>query len=129
MGDDPETGEIVEGGIGAQTVCTCLYRRRFSHGLLRLAISAAALWLSMDLQIVLQAQAIANIKACLEAAGSSLDKVISRRLFMTDRSEFRTVDALWGEAVGEPYPVSTLIGCSWLAKDGARVEIEVVAEV
>jgi len=47
---------------------------------------------------------------------------------MTDRSEFRTVDAIWGEAVGEPYPVSTLIGCSWLAKDGARVEIEVVAE-
>ncbi|KAK5094862.1 hypothetical protein LTR70_003825 [Exophiala xenobiotica] len=94
MGDDPETGEIVEGDIGTQTK-----------------------------------QAIANIKACLEAAGSSLDKVTSRRLFMTDRSEFRTVDALWGEAVGEPYPVSTLIGCSRLAKDGARVEIEVVAEV
>lgn len=94
-----------------------------------MATLPAAPWLPMGLQIVLQKQAIANIKACLEAAGSSLDKVISRRLFMTDRSEFRTVDALWGEAVGEPYPVSTLIGCSWLAKDGARVEIEVVAEV
>ncbi|KAF2095852.1 endoribonuclease L-PSP [Rhizodiscina lignyota] len=73
-------------------------------------------------------QAIENIKACVEAAGSSLDKVLSRRLYMTERAEFRTVDAIWASYMKEPYPVSTLIGVTWLAKEGAVIEIEVVAE-
>ena len=47
---------------------------------------------------------------------------------MTERAEFRTVDAMWASYMKEPYPVSTLIGVTWLAKDGAKIEIEVIAE-
>jgi 2-iminobutanoate/2-iminopropanoate deaminase len=57
-----------------------------------------------------------------------LDKVVSRRLYMIERAEFTTVDSIWASYMKEPYPVSTLIGVTWLAKDGAMIEIEVVAE-
>ncbi|EXJ88159.1 hypothetical protein A1O1_05087 [Capronia coronata CBS 617.96] len=93
MGDDPETGEIVPGGIEAQTE-----------------------------------RAIMNIKACLEAAGSSLDKVMTRRIYIIPMQDFRKSVAVWDRFFEEPYPVSTLIGVTALAKEGALVEFEVVAE-
>lgn len=73
-------------------------------------------------------QIMRNIEACLQAAGSSLDKIISRRIYMIDMNEFRIVDRIWGEWIKEPYPVSTCIGVTALAKECAKVEIEVVAE-
>lgn len=71
MGDDPESGEIVSGGIEAQTE-----------------------------------RAILNIKAVLDAADSSLDKVVRRRIYIIDMSQFRKVDEIWGNFFEEPYPVS-----------------------
>ncbi|KAI0180798.1 Endoribonuclease L-PSP/chorismate mutase-like protein [Hypoxylon sp. FL1284] len=94
MGDDPKTGNIVEGGVRAQTE-----------------------------------QAIRNIDACLRAAGSSLDKVTRRRIFVIDMAEFREIDAEWARRVAAPFPVNTCVGVTALAKDGARVEIEVEAVV
>lgn len=73
-------------------------------------------------------QIIQNIKACLESAGSGLDKVVSRRIYMIDMKELREVDRIWAEWFEEPFPVSTCVQVSGLAKEGARVEIEVVAE-
>ncbi|GAB7333758.1 hypothetical protein MBLNU13_g05285t2 [Cladosporium sp. NU13] len=93
MGDDPETGKIVEGGIGAQT-----------H------------------------QAMRNIQSCLQAANSSLDKIVRRRIYIIDIKHFREVDAIWAEWIGPPYPVSTRVQVGALAKEGALVEIEVVAD-
>ena len=57
----------------------------------------------------LQKRAILNIKACLEAAGSDLDKVVRRRIYIIDMKEFRKVDAVWGEYFEKPYPVSTCV--------------------
>ncbi|KAJ4359902.1 uncharacterized protein N0V89_000459 [Didymosphaeria variabile] len=74
-------------------------------------------------------QAIKNIQTCLEAAGSSLDKVVRRRIYIMDMKEFRKVDKIWGEWFAEPWPVSTCVQISGLAKEGALVELEVVAEV
>ncbi|BCS19685.1 RidA family protein [Aspergillus puulaauensis] len=94
MGDDPETGKIVPGGIEAQTE-----------------------------------RAILNIKTCLEAAGSSLDNVISRRMYIIPlKEDFRKVAATWDKYFPGPSSVSTCIGVTALAKEGALVELEVVAE-
>ncbi|THX77141.1 endoribonuclease L-PSP [Aureobasidium pullulans] len=93
MGDDPVTGDIVPGGIEAQT-----------H------------------------RAILNIKACLLAANSSLDKIVRRRIYIMKMSDFRRVDEIWAEYFEEPYPVSTCVQVSGLAKEGALVELEVVAQ-
>ncbi|KAF7845807.1 hypothetical protein BT93_L0563 [Corymbia citriodora subsp. variegata] len=73
-------------------------------------------------------QSIKNIRACLEAAGSSLDKVLQRRIYIIDMKQFRAVDAVWAKWFKEPYPVSTCVQISALAKEGALVELEVVAE-
>lgn len=73
-------------------------------------------------------RAIQNIKACLEAANSSLDKVVRRRIYIMNMKDFREVDRIWAEYFDEPYPVSTCVQVSGLAKDGALVELEVVAE-
>jgi len=42
-----------------------------------------------------QERAILNIKACVEAAGSSLDKVMTRRIYMIEMKDFRKVVAVW----------------------------------
>lgn len=73
-------------------------------------------------------RAILNIKAVLEAAGSSLQQVVRRRIYIIDMSQFRTVDEVWGRHFKEPFPVSTCVGVTALAKEGALVELEVVAE-
>jgi len=76
-----------------------------------------------------QNQAIRNIKACLEAAGSSLDKIIGRRIYVVDMKQFGLVDGIWGRWVKDPYPVGTCVGVTGLRKEGALVEVEVVASV
>ena len=73
-------------------------------------------------------RAILNIKAVLEASGSSLDKVVRRRIYIVDMTQFRVVDKIWGQYFKEPFPVSTCVGVTALAKEGALVELEVVAE-
>lgn len=57
-------------------------------------------------------QSIKNISACLEAAGSSLDKVMQRRIYIIDMKQFRAVDRIWGEMLEPPYPVSTCVQVS-----------------
>jgi 2-iminobutanoate/2-iminopropanoate deaminase len=64
-----------------------------------------------------------NIRACLEAGGSSLEKVVRRRIYIIDIKQFREVDAIWAEWVGPPYPVSTCVQvkfpfCSLGSADG-----------
>ncbi|THX90444.1 hypothetical protein D6D05_00477 [Aureobasidium pullulans] len=73
-------------------------------------------------------RAILNIKACLLAANSSLDKIVRRRIYLMKMSDFRKVDEIWAEYFEEPYPVSTCVQVSGLAKEGALVELEVVAQ-
>lgn len=73
-------------------------------------------------------QIMRNISACLEAAGSNLDKIVSRRVYLLDMNDFRAVDRIWGELVKAPHPVSTCVGVTALSKEGAKIEIEVIAE-
>ena len=53
-----------------------------------------------------------NIQSCLEAANSSLDKIVRRRIYIIDIKQFREVDAIWAEWVVPPYPVSTCVQVS-----------------
>ncbi|KAF7873988.1 hypothetical protein EAF04_002660 [Stromatinia cepivora] len=93
MGDLPDDGRIISGGIAAQTT-----------------------------------QIMRNLKVVLEASGSGLNKVVQRRVFLVDMGDLKTVDRIWGEWVKEPYPVNTCVQVVRLAKEAAKVEIEVVAE-
>lgn len=71
-------------------------------------------------------QALENIKAILEAAGSSLDKAVSSFVCMTDLGEFQTMNKAYGEYFGKGGPGRTTIEVKALPA-GAHIEITITA--
>jgi enamine deaminase RidA (YjgF/YER057c/UK114 family) len=67
-----------------------------------------------------------NINNTLEAAGSSLDRVVKAQVFLTDLRDFFAFDEVWKEFFPSP-PPRTTIGTSGLLVKGALVEIDVIA--
>jgi len=91
LGMDPETGELVEGGIQAQT-----------------------------------RQALNNLKAVLEAAGSNLELVVKTTVFLNDINAFGQMNEVYGTFFTENFPARSAFQVAALPK-GADVEIEAVA--
>jgi len=72
-------------------------------------------------------QVVANLSAVLEAAGSSLDRVVKVTVFLTDLAVFPRVNAVYGRHfTGSPPPARSTIQVAGLPL-GAAVEIEAVA--
>jgi 2-iminobutanoate/2-iminopropanoate deaminase len=74
---------------------------------------------------------VENLKAILEAAGSSLKQVVKTTVFLTDLKDFAAMNAVYGAYFGPEGvtpPARTTVEVSRLPKD-ALVEIELVAEV
>ncbi|NLZ90743.1 MAG: RidA family protein [Clostridiales bacterium] len=88
---DPNTGQMVEGGIKEQT-----------H------------------------QVFANLKAVLEAAGTSLENVVKATVFIVDMDKFGEVNEVYAEYFTGDFPARSCVEVGRLPK-GALVEIEVVA--
>ena len=88
---DPATGEVVEGGIGAQTERVCK-----------------------------------NLKAVLEAAGTSLEKVVKTTCFLADMGDFAAFNAIYARYFPEK-PARSCVAVKTLPKN-VLVEVECVAE-
>ena len=73
-------------------------------------------------------QALANVKAILEAAGLSLGNVVKTTVFLADINDFAEVNAIYGTYFTEPYPARSAVSVKALPK-GALIEIEVVADM
>jgi 2-iminobutanoate/2-iminopropanoate deaminase len=74
-------------------------------------------------------QVLENLKAILEEAGSSLDRVVKATVFLKDLNDFSTMNAIYAEYLefdGEA-PARTTVEVSRLPKN-ALVEIELIAE-
>jgi 2-iminobutanoate/2-iminopropanoate deaminase len=72
-----------------------------------------------------------NLKAILEAAGSSLEKTVKATVFLKDFNDFAAMNAVYGAYLGPAGiapPARTTVEVSRLPKD-VLVEIELVAEV
>jgi 2-iminobutanoate/2-iminopropanoate deaminase len=67
-----------------------------------------------------------NVKAILEAAGSSLDLAVQTFVFMTDLTEFPKMNAVYAEYFKANPPGRTTVGVTSLPA-GAHVEITVTA--
>ena len=91
VGIDPETNQVVGGGIEAQTE-----------------------------------QAMKNISAVLEAAGSSLANVLKASIFLVDFGDFPAMNEVYARFVGPDFPARATVQIAGLPS-GALVEIEVVA--
>ncbi len=71
-------------------------------------------------------QALANLRAVLEAAGSSMDRVIKTTVYLVDMSDFPRVNAIYEEAFGHHRPARACVAVAQLPK-AARVEVDAVA--
>ena len=71
-------------------------------------------------------QALTNIKNVLEAAGTSLEKVVKTTVFLRDMNDFAAMNGIYGKFFTENFPARSAVQVARLPMDGA-VEIEVVA--
>ncbi len=88
---DPATGELVEGGIEAQTD-----------------------------------RVFRNLRAVLEEAGSSFDKVVKATVFLQDLKDFAAMNGVYGKYLGTDSPARSAVQVAGLPK-GALIEIELIA--
>lgn len=71
-------------------------------------------------------QALTNLSAVLEAAGSSLRQVLKTTVFLQDISEFSQMNEVYGTFFTKEFPARSAIQVAALPL-GASVEIEAVA--
>ena len=69
-----------------------------------------------------------NLKAVLEAAGSSLDNAVKCTVFLQDMDDFSKMNAVYSEFFNPPYPARAAVQVARLPKD-VKVEIEAIAVV
>lgn len=67
-----------------------------------------------------------NIKGLLEAAGSSLDKVVKATVFIKDMNQFTAINEIYATYFTSNPPARSLVEVARLPKD-VDIEIEVIA--
>jgi len=73
-------------------------------------------------------QALTNVRAILEEAGTSLEQVVKTTVFLMDMNDFARMNAVYGEFFTANPPARSAVQVAGLPK-GALVEIEAVALV
>ncbi len=70
-------------------------------------------------------RSLENVRACLEAAGCTMDDVVKVTAFLADLGELAGYNEVYREFFDEPYPARTSVQAG--LPPGVRVEIEAVA--
>jgi 2-iminobutanoate/2-iminopropanoate deaminase len=73
-------------------------------------------------------QVFRNLAAVLEAAGSSISKVLKTSVFIKDMADFGKVNAIYAQYFTEPFPARSCVEVARLPKD-VLIECEAVAEL
>jgi len=73
-------------------------------------------------------QALRNLAAILEAAGSSLDNLVKTSVFLQDLGDFAAMNEVYARHVGDRPPARSTFQVAKLPS-GALVEIEAVAAI
>ncbi|NLP29418.1 MAG: RidA family protein [Clostridia bacterium] len=71
-------------------------------------------------------RSLENVKAILEEAGTSMDKVVKTVVFLKDMNDFAAMNEVYGRYFKENPPARSCVEVAKLPKD-AVIEIEVVA--
>lgn len=76
-------------------------------------------------------QALQNVVAVVEAAGGTVQDIISLTIYVTDKREYigqiDQVGAAYRELFGKHFPAMALVGVNELLEDRAKVEIQALA--
>ncbi|MGI0119242.1 RidA family protein [Zooshikella sp. RANM57] len=73
-------------------------------------------------------QVFDNLKAVTEASGGSINDIVKLNIFMTDLSNFATVNEIMAKYFQAPYPARAAIGVAELPK-GVMVEMDGIMEL
>jgi 2-iminobutanoate/2-iminopropanoate deaminase len=73
-------------------------------------------------------QVLENLKAVLEAAGSSLERVLKTTVYLRDMDEFPLMNEVYGKYFTSSWPARATVQAARLPKD-VRVEIDCIASV
>jgi 2-iminobutanoate/2-iminopropanoate deaminase len=73
-------------------------------------------------------QVFANLRAILEAAGTSLDKLVKTTVFLQNLDDFAGMNEVYAKHVGDRPPARSTVEVAKLPS-GALVEIEAIAVV
>ena len=71
-------------------------------------------------------QVMQNVKAVLEAAGSSLAQVLKTTIFLSDMDNFVTINGIYAEYFGDHKPARATVAVKTLPKN-AMIEIDCIA--
>lgn len=67
-----------------------------------------------------------NVRAILQAAGSSLEKVVRTTVFLLDMNEFASMNQVYARYFRQDFPARSTVQAARLPRD-VRVEIDVIA--
>jgi 2-iminobutanoate/2-iminopropanoate deaminase len=73
-------------------------------------------------------QVVSNLQAVLEAAGSSLDRLVKTTVYLQNLEDFTAMNEVYAKHVGEQPPARATVEVAKLPS-GALVEIEAVATI
>jgi 2-iminobutanoate/2-iminopropanoate deaminase len=71
-------------------------------------------------------QALSNLRAVLEAAGSGMDRLVKTTVFLQDFDDFQGMNEVYAKHVGDQPPARSTVEVAKLPS-GALVEIEAIA--
>jgi len=70
-------------------------------------------------------QTLENVRACVEAAGCTMDDVVKVNAYLADLADFAAYNDVYREFFAEPYPARTSVQAGLPA--GLLIEIEAIA--
>lgn len=72
-------------------------------------------------------QAFTNLTNLIEAAGTSMDKVIKTTVFIKEMNDFGKINEIYAQFFKEPFPARSCVEVARLPKD-VLLEIEAISE-
>lgn len=115
--------ENAPAAIGPYSHCVKVGRMVFTSGQIGLYPETGTLAEGVEAQTV---QALANLKAVLEAANSCMENIVKTTVFVKNMADFAKVNKLYGMVIPAPYPARSCVEVAALPA-GALVEIEAMA--
>ena len=73
-------------------------------------------------------QVFKNLVSVCQAAGGEIQNMVKVNIFLTDLSNFATVNEVMSQYFNEPYPARAAIGVAQLPK-GSQIEIDGILEL
>ena len=115
--------ENAPAAIGPYSHCVKVGRMVFTSGQIGLNPETGTLAEGVEAQTV---QALANLKAVLEAANSCMENIVKTTVFVKNMADFAKVNKRYGMVIPAPYPARSCVEVAALPA-GALVEIEAMA--